>query len=158
MIRVFISHKREDTEDAVDVPNVLKRQGVSTYIDALDPYLFQAGDDLGDYFRKILAQCSHLMAVVSENTKLSWWIPFEIGIATEKQYPIATYAIGACGLPSYLKKWPYLRSHSDLITYGKVGRGTKTYILAEGIEKIAASRRGEYSREFHRQLKAVLGQ
>jgi len=158
MIRVFISHKREDSEDAVVVASVLKRHGVSTYIDVLDPHLSHAGDDLGDYFREILSRCSHLMAVVSENTKLSWWVPFEIGIATEKQYPIATYAIGACSLPSYLKKWPYLRSLSDLTTYVKVASGTKRHILAEGIEKIAASRRAEYSREFHRQLKAVLGQ
>jgi hypothetical protein len=96
------------------------------------------------------------MAVVSTNTKGSWWVPWEIGIATEKDYPIATYAGDNITLPEYLKKWPYLATFSDLDTYATASKSAdstfrqrKTYITES-----EARRAG--TREFYRSLRAAL--
>ena len=158
-LRVFISHQRRDEETAREIAEWLQRVGVGTYLDVLDPHLASDfGDDLGEYFRQKLGQCTHLMAVVSRNTITSWWVPFEIGIATEKQYPIATYAAGQCELPDYLTKWPYLLRLTHLVDYLVVAETTHRNILLEGLETASIARRGEYSREFHRELKRALGQ
>ncbi len=160
LINVFISHKKEDSNHAKEIANYLRYfDEVSCYLDILDPVLNSfEGDDLGEYFREKLGGCTHLMAILSDETKESWWVPFEIGIATEKQYPIVTFAVEDVNLPLFLKKWPYLRKLDDLQQYFDVAYGTQRHILMEGLEKIASSRRGLYARAFHKNLKEALGQ
>ena len=61
-----------------------------------------------------------LLAIVTENTPLSWWVPFEIGVARETDSLIATFlevnrvSTVKVELPSYLKKWPILTSTTSL--------------------------------------------
>ena len=107
-MRVFISHKKEDSQIALAVAQRLELKQVTFYVDVFDPVASSRGDELGEHLRKVLGLCSHLMAVVSQKTKDSWWVPWEIGVATEKDFPISTFAGEQCDLPSYLKKWPYL--------------------------------------------------
>ena len=51
-----------------------------------------------------------LLAIVTENTPLSWWVPFEIGVARETDSLIATFlevnrvSTVKVELPSYLKQ------------------------------------------------------
>jgi hypothetical protein len=97
------------------------------------------------------------MAVVSAATKDSWWVPWEIGMATEKDYPIATYAGDSTPLPQYLKNWPYLRSHSDLDKYAAATAKSQTRMLHKGFLTEAAARRSA-TRDFYRELRASLGQ
>ncbi|MBA7531577.1 hypothetical protein ES705_23790 [subsurface metagenome] len=160
MIKVFISHIKQDSSYAKEIAQYLEyHDEVSCYLDVLDSTLLSCGgDDLGEYFGERLSECTHLMAVLSETTKLSWWVPFEIGIATEKQYPISTFAIQFTDLPQYLKKWPYLQDETDLDEYVRIALSTQPHIMVEGLEKIAASRRRLYTREFNENLKKALGQ
>ena len=52
MVRVFISHKSEDTAVAMWIHSWLGSFGVDAYIDKLDPLVGTGkGGDLGDYFR-----------------------------------------------------------------------------------------------------------
>jgi hypothetical protein len=115
-MRIFISHKREDILLAKHAYNLLSSQ-IECYLDEYDRHLVSSVSDLGDYFRDQLHNSTHLLAIVSEITQSSWWVPFEIGMATERDYPIATYSPALVDLPSYLKKWPYLQSPGDLTTY-----------------------------------------
>ena len=39
-----------------------------------------------DHIRENLNTCTDIIVVMSEATKESWWVPFEIGMATEKRY------------------------------------------------------------------------
>lgn len=89
MTKIFISHKKEDSDQANTIAFQLRRNGVDVYLDVLDPRLQDGGEELSNYLQDRLSQCTHLLAVLSYNTRLSWWVPFEIGIATEKQYPIS---------------------------------------------------------------------
>lgn len=79
-----------------------------------------------------------------------------IGIATEKAYPLATYAGGTTTVPEYLRKWPYLRSLTDLDLYAAASKTAadvfrdKRHFLAE------SSARGYSTKEFFRTLRASL--
>lgn len=168
MAKVFVSHKSEDEQIAMWIVATLKGRGVDAYIDKLDPFVNAAkGEDLGEYFRRQLRDCTHLMAVISEKTKSSWWVPFEIGIATEREYPLATFADQGTNyrkypsfhrpefdVPAYLKKWPYLQTVADLDSYVHVLTTMSTTV--EFSESIG--RRRSYTKDFYPALRRSLGQ
>ena len=155
-MKIFISHKAEDESAARRVAKHLsKKTDVECYLDVLDPQLGKNAEDLGSYFKRMISSCTHLMALVSSKTKWSWWVPFEIGIATEKDYPISTYAAGYCDLPSYLKKWPYLKTMEDLDIYVRIAKRTPVY---ESLGTATYLDRRKYANSFHRSLKIALGQ
>ena len=59
---------------------------------------------------------------MSEATKNSWWVPFEIGMAAQGDMPTASYLTSSVKLPDYLEYWPRLKSTSDVATYVSVRR------------------------------------
>lgn len=156
-MKVFVSHKKEDSDSAARVAARLRLNGADVYFDVID-LTKPRGEDLTDYLRDKLAQCSHLMAVVSEVTKLSWWVPWEIGVATERRYPLATFGAGHCELPDYLRKWPYLRSDSDIDTFVRVSSATESLVEHEVRYKTADVARATYSDRFFRDIRKALGQ
>ena len=86
------------------------------------------------------------------------WVPWEIGVATEKDYPIATYAGDKTSLPEYLKKWPYLQSEQELDVYAKVSKQAhETYVNNKRHLNEEVSRKSG-RRLFYRQLREKLGQ
>ena len=87
--------------------------GLSAWVDVADPTGVRDGPDLADYIRQVLASSKSLLAVVSSATKESWWVPFEIGIAFEKQKLLASYG-SRTSLPSFLYKWPNVQSDAEL--------------------------------------------
>ena len=60
--------------------------------------------------------------VMSEATKNSWWVPFEIGMAAQVDMLTASYLTSSVKLPDYLEYWPRLKSTSDVATYVSVRR------------------------------------
>lgn len=155
---VFISHKKEDSGLALKISEHLKKW-LDTYLDVLDPHVAagNSGEDLGDYVRTKLDACTHLLAVLTRRTQESWWVPFEIGIATEKDYPISTFAGEDLEIPEYLKKWPYLTSLDQLDRYAIETMGARVHLKMAWNWESRQFRR-EYAREFHKSLKASLKQ
>jgi hypothetical protein len=159
MARIFISHQRLDSLLAGKVVYRLNfRHSIDFYLDVIDPFESQSGDELADHLREQLGKCTQLMAVVSENTKASWWVPWEIGVASEKEYPIATYAGDNTQLPGYLEKWPYLRSEADLDIYARETKNLDIQFQRRGYSVTEQQFRAQTTRSFHRTLKAALGQ
>ncbi len=158
LIRVFVSHKQEDSAAASRVAVALRSRDVDVYVDVLDQQLRKSADDLTGYLRLQLDACTHLMVILSNQTRESWWVPFEIGLATEKDYPIATFAVEAASLPEYLKKWPYLKDGQDLATYARVATQTRPTILRKGLREVVRAERSSYATEFHSTLRSALGQ
>jgi hypothetical protein len=163
-MKVFISHKREDANRARQVANRLKQNhSIDSYLDVIDPLIgTHDGPALAEHVQKQMDSCDSLLAVVSAATANSQWVPWEIGIATEKRFPLATYADTIMPLPEFLQKWPYLKSDSDLDKYAKAvnqmaGR-SRTTVLAKGygMESINESLRST-TYDFYRNLKADLG-
>ena len=116
---VFVSHKGDDRNTALKVAQTIAECGLTAYLDIFDPNVAGDGPELVDYITTIIECCKSLIAVVSYNTVRSWWVPLEIGIAITKDLRLGTFlGLGynetPRGLPSYLWKWPVLKSMGDL--------------------------------------------
>ncbi len=117
---VFISHKGEDIRIAESIGDALHQSGLSGYLDRWDPEVEGDSPELEIYLRSIIRETKTILAIVTENTPLSWWVPFEIGVARETDSQIATYlevnrfSAARIELPSYLKKWPILATTMSL--------------------------------------------
>ncbi|CAM4020140.1 toll/interleukin-1 receptor domain-containing protein [Cohnella lubricantis] len=161
MTRVFISHKSEDAQKAYWVGQQFQRQGVSYYLDVLDDNLFGSGEILTNHLRNKLNECTHLLAIITNNTKISWWVPFEIGLATEREYPISSYVSywDKQRLPDYLWKWPVLESDQDLNNYIMLLKRDRTTLLNEEINKsIYTAKPKNYAEAFQKRMKILTGQ
>lgn len=158
-MKVFLAHKLEDRGHAEAVAQRLKtKHGVAYYLDVHDPDS-KSVEDIAEHLREHMDSCTNLMAVVSEKTKASWWVPWEIGIATEKILGISTFAAGRTALPGYLEKWPYLLTIEEVDKYVEANRQANVLIesRARTMGKVASALQGSYPREFHRVLRGLLG-
>lgn len=153
-IKVFISHKDSDSVLAGEVGKRIRINGLETYLDIIDDALDKDGPDLADHLLSRMGECQQLVAVVSFSTKESWWVPWEIGVGSEKGFLMASFSESHVELPSYLEKWPALHSDRDIDLYceyskqadAKISR--RTWLTEE--QKIA-SRKTE-ALDFHKQL------
>jgi hypothetical protein len=157
-VRVFVSHKREDGEQAVAVADYLRANGLAVYLDVIDTQLAKSGPDLADYIREQLERCTQLLAVISARTQASWWVPWEIGVATEKERFLASYVSGPATIPEFLIKWPYLRTRGDLDTYIVESRKAELLVEDRVRKGYTETARAQGFRSFHTALKASLGQ
>ncbi len=130
-MKVFISHKKEDEIKAVEVLSTLKAEKIDAYLDLLDDYVSNDGEKLTKHIRQKLRECTHAIVIISTKTKESWWVPFEIGMATEKDMPIVNYLVDFEYLPKYLEYWPQLKSLQDVSKYVKAGEEISQEILLE---------------------------
>ena len=156
-IKIFLSHKIEDKAPAEQAAARLKSKGLGVYLDTIDPHISGDGPELGEYIRKALGECTQLLALVSEKTANSWWVPWEIGVATEKDYPLATYVLQLTTLPSYLRKWPVLTIPEHLDTYAEISK-KRNRLIVEATEMRKSLPLESSTAAFHRDLKRQIGQ
>ncbi len=158
-MKIFISHQRTDSALALGISSRLKLQhGIDSYLDVIDPETPGAGDDLADLIRARLGTCTQLLAVISQATRTSWWVPWEIGVASEKEYPLATYSGGGATPPEYLRKWPYLRSDMDLDHYAMASKTASRDFATKRTYLNESAARARSTKEFYRSLRGSLGQ
>ncbi|SDA39673.1 toll/interleukin-1 receptor domain-containing protein [Sinorhizobium sp. NFACC03] len=157
MAKVFISHQHADSSLAKQIADRLRSyHSIDSYLDVIDPNLTR-GEDLARHIQQEMGKCNQLLAVISEKTRESWWVPWEIGVATEKDFPLATYAGGSTMPPEFLRKWPYLRSEYDLDLYARASKAAETsYNYKRGFGHQDA--RPSSTREFYDTLRKSLGQ
>ena len=130
---VFISHKGEDIRIAESVGDALQASGLSGYLDRWDPAVEGDSPELEIYLRSTIRETKTILAIVTENTPLSWWVPFEIGVARETDSQIATFLevnsfnTARIELPSYLKKWPILASTTSLQIWARRLAGASVF-------------------------------
>lgn len=152
---VFISHRNADNALARHVFLFLRERGISCYIDDLDKDA-KTTDDITALLLDRLSCTSHLIAVVTQNTEGSWWVPFEIGVATESAKRIASYTRYRSLLPEYLLKWPAMQSDPDLDAFALAYRKDRPIVEKRAYEGVSARRAD--AETFHRSLKASIGQ
>lgn len=152
---VFISHKNKDSDAALKIGSYLKSEGIETYIDVFDPAT-KTTEDITSLILDRLSLCTHLIAVVSENTKESWWVPFEIGAASEAARRICSYKKPYTyeELPQYLTKWPIMTSpeHMKLFVRNYRSDINKKSVIGTISEAFIKSYRSDANR-FHDSLK-----
>ena len=146
----FISHKGSDMRLAEDAGNILYERGVRGYLDRWDPSVDGDTPELEEHLREVIRETPSILAVVTEHTSTSWWVPFELGVARETDSHIATYLVvdetsgRTVELPSYLRTWPILASESELQAWANtfetsrnITGGTRTTLFENVIRKSA---------------------
>jgi hypothetical protein len=158
---VFLSYQRRDEGKARSICATLTdTHGIRTYIDVLDPALSSASNVTNTILRR-LADCTHLLALISESTNISWWVPFEIGAATKTDARITSYnCTGQTRpyLPDYLKIWPVLQSDRDLAQFAKLYLSDKVYLQKSARFSESRQTSIQTADDFHRYLKSAIGQ
>ena len=111
---VFVSHKSDDIGPALNLARVIQREGLSSWVDVLDPNVAGDGPMLDDYIERVLSRTFSLLVLVTDVTHESWWVPFEIGLAFELRRYLSSFAKQNVQLPSFLEKHPRLAADQDL--------------------------------------------
>lgn len=161
---VFISYRHTDRISAIEIDKRLRNAQIVTYLDVLDEASINATEEITNIITDRMSQCTHLIAIISDDTSKSWWVPFEIGEATYAQNRIATYQLGISDdkLPSYLMKWPKMKNLTHLDDFIKFyKKDVKESVATEsafGNELYKAVGVTTTADEFHRVLKRSLGQ
>lgn len=106
---------------------LLAVHGIVSYLDVIDPYVNGSAESLADHIRTEMGKCTQLLAVVSSATLASQWVPWEIGVATEKNFPLATYTGTYALPPEFLRKWPYLKNDADLDAYARASLNARNF-------------------------------
>jgi hypothetical protein len=123
---VFLSHKSEDKDWVRTIGEyITKVYEFDIYLDEQDEKL-QKATQTGDSaavtacIQKGIDYSTHLLCFVSEKTKESWWVPYEIGYATAspKKLPVATLrSARKIYLPDYLNITDVIRGKQELDKY-----------------------------------------
>lgn len=130
-MKVFISHKSEDMELADECANILKEKGFDIYLDKYDPYINESPDRAKRIESKIESS-TDLLVIITENTKSSWWVPFEIGLSTANDIRIVSLVLkNAPKLPSFIGKWPIIDNEQKWKIYLKQLEKDKNQLLTE---------------------------
>ena len=121
---VFISHKKEDQDAAIAIGSYLTDTvGVNIYLDTQDCVLEEAVSSENDLLivesiKRGLQCSSDLLCLISDKTKLSWWVPYEIGFADKQNINIAVLKLKDIeDIPSYLKIKKTLLNTEDFLQY-----------------------------------------
>lgn len=159
-IKVFISHHSSDSAEAKRIrDHLLSRHAIDSYLDVIDPFIGRPGEELAEYLRGVMAKCSNLLAVVSPATKSSQWVPWEIGVAAEREMPLASYLSQVSIIPEFLQAWPRLHSLSDVDQYAAASRASEGTVLRKRADRLteeAALRAGRTT--FYEDIRKRLGQ
>lgn len=160
---VFISHRTVDDPIAKQVYNRLTNvHGITCYLDDVDREagVANASNRITALIVSRLNECTNLLALVTPNTKGSWWVPFEVGVARQAPRIITTFTnLGQSDLPQYLTEWPVLRGDNAVDTFATYYKKQVQVAKRSLVEKYAsASEAASTVDTFHRQLKTALGQ
>lgn len=137
MIKVFLSHHSSDSAAAVQISNHLRnKHGIDSYLDVIDNQIGRNGEELADYLRAKMGGCTNLMALVSAATKSSQWVPWEIGVASERDMPLATFLNGIAVVPEFLLAWPRLQTLQDVDDYAAASRTSESTVLRKRASRI----------------------
>lgn len=121
-MKFFISHKQEDEFTALSISRTLESINIPFYLDLLDNAIIRDGKALTDHIRRKLNDCTDIIVVMSSRALTSQWVPFEIGMATQKGLTMATFLQENVQLPDFLEYWPRLKKAQDIKQYVSVKR------------------------------------
>ena len=155
-MKVFISHKNTDSTQALMLEVAFAKNGVSSYLDVLDDSINGGGKELTDHIKDNLNRCTDIIVVMSEATKESWWVPFEIGMSAQVDMPTASFLKADVILPSYLSYWPRLKTTSDVDKYVAVRKRTMYTVNEQYSHYSFSERKRIETRAFYEALKREL--
>lgn len=121
---VFLSHKSQDKASVIEIGKYITSQGIDVYIDIEDDNLQKAvkNDDHASITAAIeigIENSTHLLAYITEKTKDTPWVPYEVGYAKSKGRSIAAIKAKSTTLPSFLHIVKNIKNITELNTYLK---------------------------------------
>lgn len=155
-MRVFISHKQEDAKIAKMVFDKFKALEVDCYLDLLDNSISGSGKELTNHIKSNLNNCTDIVVVMSERTRFSQWVPFEVGMSAQINMPTATFLNEYVTLPDFLEYWPRLKYLSDINEYVKARKEVFEQSNYKGIYESASMHSRNQVDEFYSLLKGRL--
>src|SRR5436190_2031603 len=83
---IFLSHIRGDREMVKKYGEYIKERGIDIYLDVYDKELQKAEADgnhgkVTEFIEAGIRTCTDVMIFLSNATRTSWWVPYEIGYA-----------------------------------------------------------------------------
>lgn len=112
---VFVSHKSDDASEAIRIAKHLDSLGLSAFVDVLEIEDAKDNKSLDKTLQGIICASKSLLTVVSEKTKESWWVPFEVGIAFDRDKFLGSVVLSqGVSLPLFLENWPISRNYKEL--------------------------------------------
>lgn len=87
------------------------------YLDLLDFTVTRNGKELTDHIKRNLNNCTDIIVIMSDATRYSQWVPFEVGMSAQNDMPTATFLQENVSLPEFLDYWPRLKQPSDIRKY-----------------------------------------
>ena len=132
---IFISHRSSDKKEASAVSHYIRNCGIDVYIDLDDNGLQLAtvkndAQGIVNHIQDGLKKSTHLLALLSEDTKESWWVPYEIGYAKKAGKSIASLMLKKCidDFPDYLKIEKTIEYVDEFLKYvGEVKKKKEKY-------------------------------
>lgn len=132
---VFLSHRSADKPLVRELAQVLLALGVDVYFDELDSDLqrYAALNDPQGVVHQIdtgLQRCSHLLGVISERTRGSWWVPYEIGSARNLDKKVGYVILDEVDwLPEYMQVSDVLKDRDALLRWVADAQGVRSATL-----------------------------
>lgn len=120
---IFISHKYEDLAAAKEIASYITDSGIDIYLDDKDSGLLAAvkandSKKIVDCIENALASSTHILVLVTENTRNSWWVPYEVGYAKNGGTQIASLLLKNVNeFPDYLKIEKTLTGYESFSSY-----------------------------------------
>lgn len=123
---VFISHKSSDMDAAEAVAKYLMANNIDVYLDKMDIDLQNKTKEMDaqgivDSINKALKCSTHILVLVSDQTKESWWVPYEVGYSKKGKKKIASALLVGYvdGFPDYLKIEETIKSPDEFKLYAQ---------------------------------------
>ena len=152
---VFISHRTADDDKAQALAyRLYTKHSIKCYVDHFDPEA-RTTREITDIIVGRINICTHLMALVTNATVGSWWVPFEIGVARQGDRRITTYDASTVKLPEFLTEWPVMTTEAHLDLFAEAYHRDRA--ARPILEKYASGSRSTATPdEFHAKLKSAL--
>lgn len=127
---VFLSHQQRDKNICREIANYIRAANIDVYFDEDDKDLKlyrQENNPSGvvESIKKGINNSSHMLVIISPNTLVSKWVPWEVGYGYDKtDLGILTIkGISDEALPDYLKTTAIIRGTKSLNSYlAKIAR------------------------------------
>jgi hypothetical protein len=143
---IFLSHKSEDKPAVKDIAKYIGEAGVDYYLDIEDPDLQKAerGEDhvkITEFIELGINRSSHVLSLISNTTKDSWWVPFEIGYAKKGEKGLALLPLkDVAYIPSYIQILRELNGIKQLNEYlEEIKKAAPSMWKAGSLERISES-------------------
>jgi hypothetical protein len=136
---IFVSHKKEDADKAREITDYIIDCGIDVFFDENDEILSNPETNtdpvqVTNAINRALNRSTHMICILSEKTKISWWVPYEIGYVSNNQ-AFSNNDIGILliknisQLPEYLFLAENITTTEDLDEFLKNSSNTKTLLL-----------------------------